>query len=577
MNHDLTIARSVKPLPIDRIATSLGLTPDELWLYGATKAKVLASALEPRRAEKDGKYVDVTAITPTPMGEGKTTTTVGLVQGLAKRGHRVMGCIRQPSQGPTFGIKGGAAGGGYAQVIPMEEFNLHLTGDMHAITAAHNLTAAALDARVFHERGLSADQLTARGLERLDIDPEQVMWRRVLDVNDRALRNVRVGLGGKADGIPRDSGFDITAASELMACLALADGLKDLRSRIGRIVIGYARNGAPVTAEDLGVAGAAAVLMKDTVHPTLMQTMEGQGVFVHAGPFANIAHGNSSIIADRIALKLADVVVTESGFGADIGMEKFFHIKCRASGLMPDAVVLVATVRSIKLHGGGPTFSAGRPIPEAYCQEQLDWVRAGCANVMRHIEIARLFGVPVVVAVNRFPTDTDAEVEIILSHARASGAHAAVQATHWAHGGSGAEMLADVVMDACETSSEPQFLYPLEWPLVRKIEAIARQVYGADGVEFSGLAQDQLARFESLGYGSLPICMAKTPLSISHDPNWKGVPSGYLLPVREVRASVGAGFIYPLCGAVRTMPGLPVRPAFMDVDLGEDGEVSGLS
>jgi formyltetrahydrofolate synthetase len=577
MNDDLTLARSVNPLPIGRVASSLGLTPDELWLYGATKAKVLTSALASRCGEKDGKYVDVTAITPTPLGEGKTTTTVGLVQGLAKRGHRVMGCIRQPSQGPTFGIKGGAAGGGYAQVIPMEEFNLHLTGDMHAITAAHNLIAAALDARLFHEQALSAEQLASRGLKRLEIDPDQVLWRRVLDVNDRALRSVRIGLGGKVDGVPRDSGFDITAASELMACLALADDLKDLRARIGRIVIGYEKNGAAVTAEDLGVAGAAAVLMKDTVHPTLMQTMEGQGVFVHAGPFANIAHGNSSIIADRIALKLADVVVTESGFGADIGMEKFFHIKCRASGLVPDAVVLVATVRSIKLHGGGPSFAAGRPIPEAYHQEQLDWVEAGCANLMRHIEIARLFGVPVVVALNRFPTDTDAEVESILSHARAAGAHAAVEATHWTHGGSGAAALADAVMDACEASSKLQFLYPLEWPLARKIEAIASQVYGADGVEFSDLAGEQLARFESLGYGRFPICMAKTPLSISHDPNWKGVPSGYLLPVREVRASVGAGFIYPLCGTVSTMPGLPARPAFMDVDLDEDGEVSGLS
>ena len=459
----------------------------------------------------------------------------------------------------------------------MEEFNLHLTGDMHAITAAHNLIAAALDARLMHERDFSDAGWAARGLKRLDIDPCSVTWKRVLDVNDRALRNIRSGLGTRYDGVPRDSGFDITAASELMACLALADDLKDLRVRIGRIVLGYRQDGAPVTAEDLGVAGAATVLMKDAIHPTLLQTLEGQGVLVHAGPFANIAHGNSSIIADRIALKLADYIVTESGFGADIGMEKFFDIKCRASGLIPDAVVLVATVRSLKMHGGGPTVTAGKPLPPEYAEENLELLEKGCANVIRHIEIAETFGVPVVVAINKFPTDTDAELELVRKLTNDSGAHASVVADHWAHGGDGALELADAVVDACEVVSEFRFLYPLELSLERKIEAIATRVYGADGITLSPEAQAQLLRYEDLGYGDFPICMAKTPLSISHDPKWKGVPSGYELPIGEVRASVGAGFIYPLCGAIRTMPGLPARPAFMDIDLDDDGQVTGLS
>lgn len=577
MKTDLSIARSVTPKPIQEIAASLGLRPDELWTYGAAKAKVLHSALAERQSVPNGKYIDVTAITPTPLGEGKTTTTIGLLQGLAKCGHRAMACIRQPSQGPTFGIKGGAAGGGHAQVIPMEEFNLHLTGDMHAITAAHNLIAAALDARLMHERDFTDQGWAARGLTRLDVDIDSVTWRRVLDVNDRALRNIRSGLGTKSDGIPRDSGFDITAASELMACLALADDLNDLRRRIGRIVLATSRGGKPITVEDLGVAGAATVLMKDAIHPTLLQTLEGQGVFVHAGPFANIAHGNSSIIADRIALKLADYVVTESGFGADIGMEKFFDIKCRASGLIPDAVVLVATIRSLKMHGGGPTVSAGKPLPPEYSTEDLVLLERGCANVVRHIEIAKTFGVPVVVAVNKFPTDTAAELELVRQVALSSGAHGSVVADHWEQGGDGARELADAVVEACDAASAFQYLYPLDLPLVSKIEAIATRIYGASGLALSDEAQAQLMRFEELGYGALPICMAKTPLSISHDPKWKGVPSDYELPIREVKASVGAGFIYPLCGTVRTMPGLPARPAFMDIDVDENGQVVGLS
>ena len=577
MTNDLSISRSVQPRPIREIAASLGLTPDELWLYGDTKAKVLLSALEARREGDNGRYVDVTAMTPTPLGEGKTTTTIGLVQGLARRGHRVMGCIRQPSQGPTFGIKGGAAGGGHAQVIPMEEFNLHLTGDMHAITAAHNLIAAAIDARLMHERDFSDEGLASRGLDRLDIDPQAISWRRVLDINDRALRHIRIGLGGDADGVARDSGFDITAASELMACLALADGWEDLRERIGRIVVGHRKDGRVLTTTDLGVAGAATVLMKDTVHPTLMQTMEGQAMFVHAGPFANIAHGNSSILADRLALKLADVVVTESGFGSDIGMEKFFHIKCRTSGLAPNAVLLVVTLQSLKMHGGGPTVSAGRPIPSAYREENVAWVESGCANALRHVEIARQFGVPVVVAVNRFPTDTDAEVSVATRLLSSSGAHAVVVSDHWAQGGKGAERLAEAVMDACAVSADVRYLYPLDASLRQKIETIATRVYGAAAVEYTDQARQALERFESLGYGGFPVCMAKTPLSLSHDPSLKGVPQGFTLPIREVRASVGAGFIYPLCGSVRTMPGLPARPAFMGIDMDADGQIVGLS
>lgn len=577
MNTDLTIARSVTPKPIQQIASGLGLRPDELWPYGTTKAKVPLSALTARLNDADGKYIDVTAITPTPLGEGKTTTTIGLLQGLARRGQHAMACIRQPSQGPTFGIKGGAAGGGRAQVIPMEEFNLHLTGDMHAISAGHNLIAAALDARLMHERNFSDAGWAARGLERLDIDPYSVTWKRVLDVNDRALRQIVTGLGSMRDGLPRQSGFDITAASELMACLALAADLNDLRMRIGRIVLGYRRNGSPVTADDLGVAGAATVLMKDAIHPTLLQTLEGQGVFVHAGPFANIAHGNSSIIADRIALKLADYVITESGFGADIGMEKFCDIKCRTSGLAPDAIVLVATIRSLKMHGGGPAVTAGKPLAAQYTSENIELLEKGCANLIKHIEITQTFGVPVVVAINKFPTDTDAELETVRRFTAGSHVHATVVADHWANGGHGAVELADAVVDACEAPADFRFLYPLDLTLEKKIETIATRIYGADGIMLSATAQSQLKRYQELGYGHLPICMAKTPLSISHHPQWKGVPSGYEFPVREVRASIGAGFIYPLCGDIQTMPGLPALPAFMGIDLDDDGQVTGLS
>ncbi|HIC90350.1 MAG TPA: formate--tetrahydrofolate ligase, partial [Anaerolineae bacterium] len=450
----------------------------------------------------NGKYIDVTAITPTPLGEGKTTTTVGLTQAMGKIGKNVMCCIRQPSMGPTFGIKGGAAGGGYSQIVPMEDFNLHLTGDIHAVGVAHNLLAAAIDARIMHEDNYDDERLARIGIGRLNINPYSITWNRVVDVNDRALRNVVIGLGSKVDGRPRQTGYDITVASEVMAILALVSGhdyksaLKDLRERLGRIVFGQDKNGNPLTAEDLGVAGAMTVLMKDAIKPNLMQTLEGQPAFVHAGPFANIAHGNSSILADQVALKLADYVVTESGFGADCGMEKFFDIKCRYSGLIPNAVVIVATVRALKMHGGGPRVVPGRPLDKAYAEENLELLEKGGGNLAANINIAKLFGIPVVVAVNRFPTDTDAELKLVQKIAEQAGAEAAVVSEHWAKGGAGAVELAEAVVKACEKPSNFQFLYPLEWPLKKKIETIATKVYGADGVSYDAKAEQQIRSYE---------------------------------------------------------------------------------
>jgi methylenetetrahydrofolate dehydrogenase (NADP+)/methenyltetrahydrofolate cyclohydrolase/formyltetrahydrofolate synthetase/formate--tetrahydrofolate ligase len=579
---DLDIAQAATIEPIIDVARRIGLQDDEIIPYGSTKAKVHLDALRRLSGNPRGKYVDVTAITPTPLGEGKTTTTIGLVQGLGKLGHNAIACIRQPSMGPTFGIKGGAAGGGYSQVVPMEEFNLHLTGDIHAISAAHNLVAAAIDARWFHERRMTDEQLKALSLDRLDIDVFQTSWRRVVDINDRALRNVIVGLGGSLEGRPRETGYDITVASELMAILALVDGtdyasaLRNLRERCGRVVIGNDKAGRPITLEDLAVAGAVAVLMKDTLHPTLMQTLEGQAAFVHAGPFANIAHGNSSILADRIALQLGDYVVTESGFGADMGMEKFFDIKCRVSGLKPDCVVLVATVRALKTHGGGPKVVAGRPLDSAYTQENLPLLRAGLTNLRAHIANAKRFGVPVVVAVNSFHTDSEREIQLIRDDALEAGAEAAVATNHWADGGDGARALAEAVEAACQSGSSFQFLYPLERSIKEKIETICTEIYGAGEVEYSPAADRQIAGFEAKGFGYLPICMAKTHLSMSHDPALKGAPKGFTVPVREVRASVGAGFIYPLLGEMRTMPGLGATPAFMGVDIDANGNVVGL-
>lgn len=614
---DIEIAQAATIKPILQVAEELGIRPDELELYGPYKAKVKLEVLERLKNKPNGKYIDVTAITPTPLGEGKTTTTVGLSQALgAHLGKKVITAIRQPSQGPTFGIKGGAAGGGYSQVIPMEDFNLHLTGDIHAITAAHNLCAAAIDARVMHEsqqddaklfdalcpadkkgnrkfspsmlrrlKKLGINKVNPNDLTpeersrfaRLDIDPATITWRRVIDINDRMLREVEVGRGPDEKGFEHRSGYDITVASEIMAILALTTGLEDMRDRLGAMVVATNRRGEAVTAEDLGVAGALTVLMKDAIKPNLMQTLEGTAAFVHAGPFANIAHGNSSILADKIALKLADYVITESGFGADIGMEKFFDIKCRYSGLIPQVVVLVATVRALKMHGGGPKVVAGKPLATEYTDENLDLLRKGLPNLERHVRNALKFGVNVVVAVNSFATDTPAEVELIRKSALEYGAMDAVVSTHWADGGMGAKKLAEAVIKAAEKPSNFKFLYPLELSIKEKIETIAKEIYSASGVDYSPEAEEQIERYTRLGFDKLPICMAKTHLSFTTDVSIKGAPTGFRILVREVRASVGAGFLYPLLGKMSTMPGLPTRPVFYDVDLDlKTGKVVGL-
>ncbi len=575
---DLEIAQAAKLKPIIEIAEMLGLTEDDLDLFGKYKAKIHLDVLGRFKDRPNGKYIDVTAITPTPLGEGKTVTTIGVSQGLNHIGKNVLTVIRQPSQGPTFGIKGGAAGGGYSQIVPMEDFNLHLTGDIHAVGAAHNLLAAAIDARIMHEDWLSDDRLAGMGLKRLDIDPYSITWNRVVDVNDRALRNIIVGLGTKWDGRPRQSGFDITVASEVMAILALTTGLQDLRERLGRIVIGTDKKRNPVTSEDLGVAGAMTVLMKEALMPNLMQTLENSAAIVHAGPFANIAHGNSSIIADIIGLKLVSdgYLVTESGFGADCGMEKFFDIKCRYSGLIPNCVVMAATVRALKMHGGGPKVVAGRPLDPAYEKENLELLEKGLDNLKANINIAKQYGVPVVVAVNRFTADTDAEIEMVRQAALDAGAEDSVESNVWAKGGEGGAALAEAVVKACEKPSKFKFLYPLDIPIKDKIETIATKVYGADGVDYTAEAEGKVRLYTKLGYDKLPLNMAKTHLSLSHDPAMKGVPKNYNLPIRDIRASIGAGFLYPLCGEMRTMPGLPSRPVFFDVDIDETGKTLGL-
>ncbi|MFP3854135.1 MAG: formate--tetrahydrofolate ligase [Anaerolineales bacterium] len=579
---DIEIAQAAELQPILDIAKTLDLTQDDLDLYGNFKAKIHLDVVEKFKDRPQGKYIDVTAITPTPLGEGKTTTTVGLTQGMGTElGKKVMCCIRQPSMGPTFNLKGGAAGGGYSQVIPMEDFNLHLTGDIHAITVAHNLVAAAIDTRMYHESRQSDEALAKRGIDRrLDIDPESISWNRVVDLTDRSLRQIEVGHNDaeRSEYFPRKTGYDITVASEIMAILALTTSLRDMRERFSKVVVAMSKAGEPITLEDLGIAGAVTVLMKDAIMPTLMQTLEGQPALVHAGPFANIAHGNSSIIADQIALKLADYVITESGFGADIGMEKFFDIKCRYSGLIPNAVVLVATVRALKMHGGGPKVKPGSPLAKEYTEENLELLQAGLGNLGAHIDNARKFGIPVVVAINGFSEDTEAEWEMIRDFSLENGAEDAVVTTHWADGGAGAAKLGEAVVAACEKPSNFEFLYPLEWPIKKKIEKIATEIYGADGVSYEPLAEKQIENYEKAGFGDLPICMAKTHLSLSHDPDLKGVPTGFTLPIREVRASVGAGFIYPLVGKMSTMPGMITRPAFMDIDIDFDtGQIVGLS
>jgi methylenetetrahydrofolate dehydrogenase (NADP+) / methenyltetrahydrofolate cyclohydrolase / formyltetrahydrofolate synthetase len=617
---DIDIAQAAKLKTIVQIAEELGVRENELELYGPYKAKIKLEILDRIGNRPNGTYVDVTAITPTPLGEGKTTTTVGLSQALgAHLGKKVITAIRQPSQGPTFGIKGGAAGGGYSQIIPMEDFNLHLTGDIHAITASHNLVAAALDARVMHEKNQDDEKLfnalcpldkkgnrkfsptMLRRLKklginktdpndltpeersrfaRLDIDESTITWRRVIDINDRFLREVKVGMGKDEAGHEHMSGYDITVASEIMAVLALTTSLEDMRDRFGKMVVATNKRGEAVTAEDLGVAGAVTVLMKDAIKPNLMQTLEGTPATVHAGPFANIAHGQSSIIADKIALKLVGkdgFVVTESGFGADIGMEKFFNIKCRYSGLIPQVVVLVATVRALKMHGGGPKVVAGKPLAPEYTDENLELLRAGLPNLERHVQNALKFGVNVIVAVNSFANDTPAEVELVREAALKMGAMDAVVSTHWADGGKGAKALAEAVVKAAKMPSNFEFLYPLDMPIKEKIETIAREIYRADGVDYTPEAEEQIARYTRLGFDNLPICMAKTHLSFSTDATKKGAPTGFRVTIREIRASAGAGFLYPILGDMRTMPGLPTRPVFFDVDLDlKTGKVLGL-
>ncbi len=563
MRSDLDIARAAELLPLDTVGASIGLGPHLLEPYGRHVAKISLDAVEELADRPKARYVLVSAITPTPLGEGKTTTTVGLGQAFRHIGRTATIAIRQPSMGPTFGIKGGAAGGGHSQVVPMEILNLHLTGDTHAVTAAHNLLAAMVDNVLYQAGGV-------------DLDPHRISWRRVLDVNDRSLRNVVVGLGTQEDGVPRQSGFDITAASEVMAILALATSLSDLRARLGRIVVGADRHGTPVTADDIGAAGAMAVIMREALKPNLMQTLEQTPVLVHAGPFGNIAHGNSSIVADQIGIRGGDYLITEAGFGADMGAERFFNIKCRASGMRPDAAVLVATVRALKAHSGRHRIIAGRPLPDELLAENPDDVAAGAANLRKQIENLRIHGVSPVVAINAFPTDHASEHALIREIAEEMGARVAV-CDHFSRGGAGAVELAEAVAEAAEEPSEFVMLYPDEMSLVDKIETVASRVYGADGVDLSAQARRDLETHEANGLGHLPVCIAKTHLSISSDPSLKGAPTGWRLPVREVRASVGAGFITPICGDMRTMPGLSSVPAANLIDLEADGEIVGLS
>jgi formate--tetrahydrofolate ligase len=562
MKSDIEIAAEATLRPIAEVAAGLGLLDDEVELYGKHKAKIDLSALDRLADKPQGKYVVVSAVTPTPLGEGKTTTTVGLGQALHGIGKSSVIAIRQPSLGPVFGIKGGAAGGGHAQVIPMEDFNLHLTGDSHAVTAAHNLCSAFLDNSLHHRNPLN-------------INPATITWRRVLDVNDRSIRDIVIGLGD-GNGMTRQTGFDITAASEVMAILALATSQEDLRKRLGRIVIGQSFDREPVTAEQLQVAGAMAVLLRDAIKPNLLQTLENTPALVHAGPFGNIAHGNSSIIADQIGLKLADILVTEAGFGADLGAEKFFNIKCRESGLRPDAAVLVATIRALKAHSGRFKIVAGRPLDEGLTSENLDALREGLGNLTKQIENVKRHGVPVVVAINHFPTDTDAEIALVRQAALEAGAVDAPVSKVFAEGGAGGRVLAEAVARAADTGSSFDFLYPIDAPIKDKIETIAREMYGAGSVSYSPAVERSIRMYSRLGYDTLPICMAKTHLSLSGDPTLTGRPEGFDLHIREIRASVGAGFLYPIVGEMRTMPGLGKTPGGTRVDIDADGTVRGL-
>ncbi|XP_025835730.1 C-1-tetrahydrofolate synthase, cytoplasmic isoform X2 [Agrilus planipennis] len=616
---DIEIARSQIPKKISLLAEEIGLAPNEVNQYGSTKAKISLSALDRLKNLQNGKYVVVVGITPTPLGEGKSTTTIGLVQALNVHKQRnAIACLRQPSQGPTFGIKGGAAGGGYSQVIPMDEFNLHLTGDIHAISAAHNLLAAQLDARMFHEKtqqdtalydrlvpiikgtrkfskiqlrrlerlGINKtdpDSLTdeeKKRFARLDIDASTIIWPRVLDINDRFLRKITIGQSPTEKGFTRETGYVISVASEIMTILSLAKNLKDFKDRLSKMVIALDTSGNPVTADDLGMTGALMVLLKDTVEPTLMQTLEGTPVLVHAGPFANIAHGCSSVLADSIALKLVGpdgFTITEAGFGSDIGMEKFFNIKCRASGHAPDAVVLVTTVRALKMHGGGPIVTPGLPLKPQYTQENLDLLAKGLPNLIKHIDNGIQFGVPVVVAINKIVTDTDAELDLIRKVAMENGAFDAIICTHWADGGKGAENLADAVIRASNQPNKFKLLYELDLSILDKMNLIARKMYGATGVECTEEVLKLIEKFTKLGYNKLPVCMAKTSLSLTGDPAIKGAPKDFIVKINDITVAVGAGFTIPICGEISRMPGLPTRPAIYDIDLNiETGEIEGL-
>jgi methylenetetrahydrofolate dehydrogenase (NADP+) / methenyltetrahydrofolate cyclohydrolase / formyltetrahydrofolate synthetase len=625
---DIAISRSQHPKSITHVAEEVGIASHELEPFGMYKAKVDLSLLSRLSHRRNGKYVLVSGITPTPLGEGKSTTTMGLTQAVGGHLNRIaFANVRQPSMGPTFGIKGGAAGGGYSQVIPMDEFNLHLTGDIHAITAANNLLAAAIETRIFHEatqkdgplyrrlvpakkgrrefqpimfrrlkklgiEKTDPDDLTEeeiRRFARLDIDPETITWHRVLDVNDRHLRGVVVGEAPSEKGMTRRTAFDISVASECMAILALSKDLADMRERLGRMVIGTSRSGDPVTCDDIGAGGALTALMKDAIKPNLMQSLEGTPVFVHAGPFANISIGNSSVLADKLALKLAGTeldedyeskagfVFTEAGFDFTMGGERFFNIKCRSSGLVPDVVVIVATIRALKVHGGGPEIQTGAPLPEAYRREDAELLRRGCVNLKKHISNAKRYGVPVVVAINKFETDTDAEVEVIRKEALAAGAEAAIAASHWADGGAGAVDLAKGVIAASSTIKDFSLLYDLEGSVQDRIERIGKEMYGASAVEFSELAQRKVDAYNKQGFGNLPICIAKTQYSLSHDPALKGAPTGFTIPIRDVRLAVGAGYLYALAADIQTIPGLPTAPGYLNVDVDvETGEIDGL-
>ena len=559
----LEIARAATLKPIADIAEDIGLPPWLVQPYGEHVAKIDLKAIEELADRPKAKYVVVTAVTPTPLGEGKTTTTVGLGQAMRHIGKRATIALRQASMGPTFGIKGGAAGGGYSQVVPFETLNLHLTGDMHAVTAAHNMLSAMLDNHLYQGN-------------KLGIDQHNITWKRVLDVNDRALRNIVAGLGAAADGVPRQTGFDITAASEAMAVLALSTSLHDMRARLGRIVVGYTADGEPVAAEQLKAGGAMTVIMREAIRPNLLQTLENTPAIIHAGPFGNIAHGNSSVVGDMIGIHTGDFLITEAGFGADMGAERFFNIKCRVSGLKPDAGVVVTTVRALKAHSGNHRIVAGRPLPEALLAENPDEVHVGGANLRKQIENVKAHGVTPVVAINAMPEDFTSEHEAIAEIATSMGVRSAVS-THFADGGRGAAALAEAVTEAAGEPGNFGFLYPADASLREKIETVAARIYGADGVDYTPLAARQLDGYERNGFGALPVCIAKTHLSLSHDPTLKGAPTGWRLPVREVRASVGAGFIYPICGDMRTMPGLGTSAAAERIDIDENGEIVGLS